>query len=434
MRNLGWVLSAVGLALLAVLAVASGQELSDRIVVIVDKNPIFQSDLDRAVEEELYYRKLRGEPAPSDSAALEALRKELLESLVDERIVIAKAAKESVEVTPTEVEDAVDQWLGDLKKSLGSDAALTSALSREGLTLEELKDRRRRDIADQLVVTKFMRRQFGSIAVSEGDMSDFYKNKYDSIPSLPEVVGISDIVVTPQISPKKEAEVARRVTGIQNRLKAGEDFARVAREASDDQLTRANGGEIGQVSLEDLQPDIAGVAAKLSVGQVSEPFRSAYGVEIVKLDSKLDDKYSLRHIFVRFAPDAADSAKALGLAEEIRSRLAAGENFETLARQYSADQTTKEKGGYLGEIEVGALDATYADAIAGLAPGEISQVISTSRGYLILRLVSRTAARKPGYDEAKGWIGNLLESRRREAEVAKWLEGARQDIFVKRLP
>jgi len=403
-------------------------------VAVVDKNPVFASDVDAALSEEIYVRRLRGEPLPADSVGLEALRDELLESLIERRIVIAKAKKESVEVSATEVEDGLDQWLGDLIKAAGSETAFSQELARQGFTVADLKDRYRKDIEEQLVVSKFMRRQFGAIAVSDNELGDFFRDKYDSIPSLPEVVEIAHIVITPQVSPGEETEIAARVDRILGRVKRGEAFEKVAREMSDDQTTRAKGGEIGAVALRDLQPDIAAVAAKLAVGQVSDPFRTGLGIEILKLDDMQGDVYRLRHVFVRFAPGAEDTAKTLRLIEEMHTRLSAGEAFETLARKYSEDASTRENGGYLGEIETGALDATYRDAIAALNPGEISQVIRTPVGFQILKLVSRTAARKPSYDEAKPWIKNLIESRKREEQFAKWLDAARHDIYVKKLP
>ena len=80
-----------------------------------------------------------------------------------------------------------------------------------------------------------------------------------------------------------------------------------------------------------------------------------------------------------------------------------------------------------------ALEQSYREAIAGLNPGEISPVIRTAAGYQILKLVSRTAARKADYDEAKPWIRNLIETRKREAQFEVWLEAARQEIYVKKM-
>jgi peptidyl-prolyl cis-trans isomerase SurA len=422
----------LGLLLLPA-AVAGAQDLLDGIVAIVDKNPVFASDVERAIAEDLYVRRLRGEALPADSAALAALRGEMLESLIDRRLVIAKAKKDGIEVTATEVEDGLDQWLSDLVRSSGSEATFAAELAKQGLSLDDFKGRYRKEIEEQLYVSRFMRQELAAIEVSETDLRHFFDTKYDSIPRLPEVVGIAHIMITPKISEAKENEIHGRVSSALGRIRAGEPFDKVARDVSDDQLTRAAGGDIGLVALADLQDEIAGVAAKLAPGQVSEPVRTPHGIEIVKLEERSGEQYRLRHIFMRFAPGLEDTLRASGLAEDLRARLAGGEDFEALARQYSDDATTKEKGGYLGEVEVSALEQFYRDALVSLNPGEISPVIRTPAGYQILKLVSRTVARGADYDEAKSWIRNVIETRRREAKFDVWLETARQEIYVKKM-
>ena len=413
-------------------APVGAQQLVDHIVAVVGEKPIFASDVDRAVAEEIYVRSIRGEPLPRDSAEVDSLRAQFLESLIDRQIVIVKAKKEGIEVTPTEVEDGLDQWLSDLVKSVGSEAALEAELAKEGMTLDGLKARYRKEIEDQLYVSKFMRQQFGAMAIQEADIDRFFKEKYDSIPSVPEVVGIAHIMMSVKSTPAEEEKVHTKVTRALDRLRAGEAFDKVAREMSEDPTTREAGGLIGVVAPADLEGEIASTVRNLAVGQVSTPLRTAQGIEIVKLDGKVGDRLELSHIFFAFMPSAEDSARALKIGDEIRAKLAAGESFESLAKQYSDDAATKDNGGYVGEIETTGLDPSYREALQGLNPGDVSQVIRAPGGYQVLKLISRTASRKPTFDEAKPWIRNLLENRKREGELSSWLAAARQEIYVKR--
>ena len=428
-------LGVVGALLLASVsgpAPVRAQQLADQIVAVVGDKPIFASDVERAVAEELYVRSIRGEPLPTDSAEVDSLRQQFLESLIDRQIVIAKAKKEGIEVTPTEVEDGLDQWLGDLVKSVGSEAAMEAELAKQGITLNDLKARYRKEIEDQLYVSKFMRQQFGAVAIQEADIDRFFKEKYDSIPSLPEVVGIAHIMISVTPTPAEEEKVHSKVTKALDRLRAGEAFDKVAREMSEDPTTREAGGLIGLVAPGDLERDLASSVQGLAVGQVSSPLRTGQGIEIVKLDNKVGDRLELSHIFFAFMPSADDSARARKLADEIHARIVSGESFEGLAKQYSNDAATKDNGGYVGEIETASLDPSYREALQGLNPGDISQVTRAPGGYQILKLVSRTASRKPSFDEAKPWIRNVLENRKREQDLSSWLAAARQEIYVKR--
>jgi peptidyl-prolyl cis-trans isomerase SurA len=417
-----------------VLAAAVGaEELVDHIVAIVDEEPIFLSDVDAALAEDLYLRSVRGEPMPGDSSEIEMMREALLESVIDRRIVIAKARELEIEVTRTDVEDALDQWLAEMIATAGSERAFLGELERQGITLKEFKTRYRKDIEEQLLVSRFMRQEFGEIRVSDTEIADFYESKYDSIPEVPEAVGLSHIIIIPRISAEREAEAADRVERITARIEADEPFETVASEMSDDIMTRESGGAIGLVPLEDLQGEIAEIAVSLEPGQVSEPIRTRYGFEIVKLDEKVDDRYRLRHIFIKLEPDRGDTLRAAELADEVQARAASGENFESLAKQYSDDEETKEDGGYVGQVEVAALEDAYSKGLEGLNPGDVSGVIKTRFGYQILKLMARSASRRPSLDEAREWIRGVVETRRREALFTEWLEEARAEIYVKRL-
>lgn len=410
---------------------AVAQEVVDRIVAVVEKDPIFLSDVETALVEDLYLRSMRGEAVPQDSAQLEAIKLDIIETLIDRRIVIAKARDVGVEVTRTEIEDALDQWLADMINATGSEVAFMGELERQGITLKDFKARSRKDIEEQLLVNRFMRQQFTAVAVSESDILGFYETKYDSIPDLPEMLGLAHIIVVPRISPEREAAAVGKIENIMARIEAGEAFETVAADLSEDVLTRASGGLIGLVSLDDLQGEIADVALSLEPGEISDPVRTRYGLEIVKLDAKEQDRYRLRHILVGLYPSREDTLAAAARAYEIKERLDAGESFETLAREYSDDEKTRESGGYVGEMEVGALDDAYRSNLAGLKAGGVSGVVRTRHGFQILKVVARTASRKATFEEAREWIRNVVEARRREDLFAEWLEQARRDIYVK---
>lgn len=433
MRRLNAVVLAVVLAaLLWGAGEIEAREPVDRIVAVVEEDPIFLSDIDAALAEDLYIRSMRGEPVPQDSAELEVMRLDVLESMIDRRVVIVKARELALEVTRTDVEDALDQWLSDMIRAAGSEAAFMNELERQGILLKDFKARYRKDIEEQLLVSRFMRDQFSDIAVSDSEVRRFYETKYDSVPDLPEVVGIAHIIMVPKIPAEREDRVMAKVDGIMERIRAGEPFEAVAREVSEDMLTSDLGGAIGVVTLGDLNEEIANIAAGLEAGEVSEPIRTRHGIEIVKVDNKEDERYTLSHIYLNLRPQREDSLATAGLAEEVRSRAISGESFESLARQFSDDLDTRENGGYVGEIEVTALDDTYRKNLKGLSPGDMSEVIRTKRGFQILKLVSRTASRKACLGEAKDWIRNVLAARRREALFAEWLDGAREEIYVKK--
>ena len=230
------------IVILCLLAPAIGlcAELIDRMVAIVDDDPILLSDLEIAVAEEIYLMRMRGEEIPEDSASVDSLRRDVLERMIDRKVVVAKAKEMGIEISRTEVEDALDRWIKDMTEAAGSEEAFAAELQRQGLTLKELKLRYRKDIEEQLLVNRFMKQQFSDIEVSEGDIVHFYETKYDSIPELPAAVGLSHIIIVPRVDAEREQEAIRRIEHAHQRIAAGEPFETVAKDVSDDPLTRNN--------------------------------------------------------------------------------------------------------------------------------------------------------------------------------------------------
>jgi parvulin-like peptidyl-prolyl isomerase len=91
---------------------------------------------------------------------------------------------------------------------------------------------------------------------------------------------------------------------------------------------------------------------------------------------------------VVIAPKASDSARATARAkaEEALKKLQEGGDFETLAKQYSDDPSTRERGGDLGWFRSGAMVREFDQVVFALQPGQISRIVETSFGYHIIKL------------------------------------------------
>ena len=70
------------------------------------------------------------------------------------------------------------------------------------------------------------------------------------------------------------------------RLKKGEDFAKVAKEVTEDPSGKANGGDLGYFTKEQMVPEFADVAFKLEKGQISEPVKTQFGWHVIKVEDK----------------------------------------------------------------------------------------------------------------------------------------------------
>src|SRR5690606_27816787 len=105
---------------------------------------------------------------------------------------------------------------------------------------------------------------------------------------------------------------------------------------------------------------------------------------------------------------AADSTQALELVRSLRQRVLAGEDFATLARQYSDDQASGQRGGDLGFFDRSRMVEPFADAAYALDDvGDLSDVVETNFGYHLIKLTGRKE--RPSFDEAYPSLKQLAE-------------------------
>ncbi|MDH5270500.1 MAG: SurA N-terminal domain-containing protein, partial [Candidatus Krumholzibacteria bacterium] len=143
-----WI-AAMAVSLLVVApAIAQEQELIDRVVALVDDEAIFQSDVETAVRQYMFQRGTTS-IKPEER---EALYNEALQTLIDDRLVIAQAARLGIDVPFSDVEAQVNKTLEENRKALGGDAEFERQLALEGLTLEDLKKLYRTQLRNRMLV------------------------------------------------------------------------------------------------------------------------------------------------------------------------------------------------------------------------------------------------------------------------------------------
>lgn len=135
-----------------------------------------------------------------------------------------------------------------------------------------------------------------------------------------------------------------------------------------------------------------------------------------KYYDKNKEKYTMpeqvkaRHILIKvpFGGTMEEKAKAREKIGNILDWLKKGEKFETLAEQYSEDNTSNKRGGDLGYFQRGRMPKAFDDMAFSLKPGQISDIIETDYGYHIIKVEDRRDAKTKGFDEVKAQIKDQL--------------------------
>jgi peptidyl-prolyl cis-trans isomerase SurA len=230
------------------------------------------------------------------------------------------------------------------------------------------------------------------------------------------------------------AERRARAEAAQARIKAGADFAAVAREVSEDG-NRAQGGEIG-LRPADRLPDVFVAAVRdLQPGQVAgELLRSGAGFHLLKLIDRKDagdftiQQTHARHILLRTSPQLTAEAAAQRLAE-IRSRIVSGaESFEQAARENSEDPSAA-AGGDLGWVSPGTFVPEFEAVINQLPKGGISEPVVSRFGVHLVQVTDRREVkldRRQQREQAR----NILREQKFEAAYSDWMRDLRGRAYV----
>lgn len=108
-------------------------------------------------------------------------------------------------------------------------------------------------------------------------------------------------------------------------------------------------------------------------------------------------------------------------AKEVKEKLAKGEDFAALAKEYSTDEANAENGGDLGYFPKGTMVDEFDEVVFSLAINEISEPVKTEYGYHIIKLVDKKAATEANYDDSKDTIHEKLLEEKLQTEYSTWV-------------
>lgn len=192
------------------------------------------------------------QPQPSELEVLGA-KMDVLEQMINQEILLARAATAKLTATDAEVDKAYDERKGP------SDAVFQAQLLQRGLSVDDMKKAVRRE----LTIQKIIDRDLGpKLAVTDREIGDFYTANRDKF-NIPETqYHIAQIVITPVREPQLRnrlnddattvAEADKKSQMVMDKLKGGATFSDVAMDYSEDPASAPQGGDLGFVSASAL--------------------------------------------------------------------------------------------------------------------------------------------------------------------------------------
>ncbi len=222
--------------------------------------------------------------------------------------------------------------------------------------------------------------------------------------------------------PKDTVAVYNRMLKIRDMILKGADFNKVARDSSEDPSAKDNGGDLGYFTGMQMVYPFETAAYTTKTGSISMPVRTRFGYHIIKVTDSSPAQGELRvaHIMVRLPKEATDSTRAVADAKikEAMKALAGGMSWDTAVSKYSEDKGSARKGGELPWFGTGKMVPEFEKAAFGLKNvGDYSQVVTTSYGYHIIRLLEKRGV--PPFEDKKSELKQLIaRDSRNEASKA----------------
>lgn len=365
--------------LLAILASGAGlfaqkYNVIDKSVAVVGNEVILISDIEASVKE-------RGAQGLSSD---KNVRCELLESMLESKLLLMQARIDSLTVKQDNVEAMLSQRIDQTMTVLGGQEQLEQYF---GKPLYRLREDWRKQYEDMSLTQQEQQ----EIIKKVPDMTPYDVKEYmdtvdtKNLPIIPIKYQLSQICLYPDREAANLA-VREKLLELRERIINGEKFATLARMYSEDPGSARRGGELGMASKSIYWPAFSDAAMALKPGVISQIVETPDGFHIIEVIEKKGDMFNARHILMKPQYTTADKEKAFKTLDSLRTEILNGAvTFKMAANFYSQDAPTRTNGGQMADpntgsayFEIDQLKPEDYKAIKDLKEGEISQPVEST--------------------------------------------------------
>lgn len=405
---------------------ASRIKPGDHIAVVVNQDVVAASEITLRAERAREEARRRGEANPN----MEELRKQAMESLIEERAMVTLARETGSRIDEPELDRVVANVAAQNKLTMPE---LKERLKTDGMDFKTFRE----NLRDQMLIERVREREVQKrISITDGDIDRYLDERQAKADSNPQLNVAQVLIPIPDKS--TEAQLAERKARAETalaRIKAGEDFAKVAREFSED-ANRERGGEVGLRQADRLPDVFVDAVRELKPGQVNPRLiRSDVGFHIIKLlareaaaNPNIITETHARHVLLRPSQQLTAEVAARRLQEFKRAIESKQVTFEQVARENSEDGSAP-SGGDLGWAGPGNFVPEFEEAMNALPLNGISGPVVSRFGMHMIQVLERRQVElepKQLREQARA----ALRERRYEDAYKDWVKELRANAFI----
>ena len=430
-KMLKWV--GMGMLLIAPLwaAFGQGQQVSiNKVIAKVDNYYILRSDL----EELILQYKAQNQAAPSPCQGLE--------SLIVNKMLLAKAEIDSVVVEEKQVDNEITGRMDMMARRFGSEKNIVEAY---GKSIETLKSELRQEMREKLLTEKMQQTITSAIKVTPNEVRKFFNSiPKDSLPYIAAEAELGHIVRYAKATKAQKEELRNRLLEYKERVLKGEDFASLASAYSEDVGSAREGGSLGFAKRGSMVAEYEGTALKLKPNEIADPVESEFGLHLIQLIETRGAEYNSRHILLRPEYNRMDIETPKRILDSVRTMIVTDSlKFEKAAKTWSEDKATADAGGLVKDQQGNAklpIDASmdYAtfSMLDTMKVGTITAPMNyrTDDGKTAMRIIYYKKRIEPHIASLKEdfeKLTNIVMANKRSKAVDDWFRKAIGDVFIK---
>ena len=354
------------------------------------------------------------------------------ESMIEQLVIIKMAEIDSVVVLEKDVDRALERQVQNIISQAGSEEAAEQVLGRK---ISEFKRSYKDDMEGKLIAEKYTGELTRSIEITRLEVEDFFKTYKDSIPSFPKRYKVRHILI--QITPSEESmkETELKALNILEEIDKGLSFEEAAKEYSEDPGSKDNGGYLGFVPRGTFVKEFEKVAFTLAINTISKPIKTQFGFHIIEVLERSGEKVGVRHILLQTKVVDGDKTKTYKTVADLSKKISTKNNFISIAKEYSNDETTKDNGGLLGWINTDIYQVEeLSSVIENIPENTCSTPILTNFGYHLLWVDEIEEGGLPTIE--KNWIEleQMALNKKKSDWYNDWIEKIKTKVYIKRNP
>jgi peptidyl-prolyl cis-trans isomerase SurA len=420
------------LAVLLISPFAGKSQILDEIIAKVDNQIVLKSEL------EIAYIQIISNGQQVDKC-------DVLETLIINKLLLAKAEIDSVTVDKASVEEQMDRRMAYFIQQVGGDVSQLEAHFKK--SIDELKNDLRKSVREQMIAQKMQETITSNVKVIPSEVKKFFNGiPTDSLPLIPTEVEVAQIVRIPKVGKDQKAMAKAKLKEIKNRILRGEDFCKMARLYSEDPGSAKNCGELVWFKRGEAVPLFEAAALKLKPGEYSDLIETEIGFHFIQLIERRANEYLSRHILVKPNSSTKDIGESEHFLDSIRTLILKDSmTFEKAANNFSSDSETKTNGGYFSDPETGSTKIAFGTLgdlygilffiVDTMKTGNITAPMpfrtqDETEAVRIIYLKSRTAPHTLNLKDDYQKISKAALMEKKDKALNEWFDKTKTEVFI----